>query len=90
MNNRIKQKKILIAAGIFPPDIGGPASYVRRLATELSNSGNKVTVVAYADSLKHNDTGFGFRVIRVLRNKYLIWRYFKYLRAVFQQALKRS
>lgn len=41
--------KVLIATGIFPPDIGGPASYVPRLAAALTEKGDIVEVVTLAD-----------------------------------------
>lgn len=39
--------KILIATGIYPPDIGGPAQYAKHLAEEFSRQGHKVKVAAY-------------------------------------------
>jgi glycosyltransferase involved in cell wall biosynthesis len=39
--------KIVLATGIFPPEIGGPATYVSHLAHELTKKGNAVTVVTY-------------------------------------------
>lgn len=39
--------KIVLATGIYPPQIGGPATYVRNLAVELTASGHDVTVVTY-------------------------------------------
>jgi glycosyltransferase involved in cell wall biosynthesis len=39
--------RILFATGIYPPDIGGPATYVRALAKELIDMGHEVIVVAY-------------------------------------------
>lgn len=39
--------KIVLATGIFPPDIGGPATYVRGVARELSARGDTVTVITY-------------------------------------------
>jgi len=41
--------KICIFTGIFPPDIGGPAGYVKRLAQDFSQTGIEVTVLTYAD-----------------------------------------
>ena len=41
-------KKILIATPIFPPDLGGPATYAENLARELSAKGHKVTVLTYS------------------------------------------
>ena len=39
--------KILIATGIFPPEIGGPATYVPFIAGELVRRGHAVRVVTY-------------------------------------------
>ncbi len=39
--------KILLAAGIFPPDIGGPATYAQMLDDELPKMGIDVMVVPY-------------------------------------------
>lgn len=43
--------KILIATGIFPPDIGGPATYSKLLAEELAKRGHGVVIVTYGPSL---------------------------------------
>lgn len=43
--------KIVLATGIFPPDIGGPATYVATLAEELAVLGHQVTVVTYGSAL---------------------------------------
>ncbi len=45
------QKKILIATGIFPPQIGGPATYSKLLADKLPARGFEVTVVNFGDVL---------------------------------------
>jgi glycosyltransferase involved in cell wall biosynthesis len=37
--------KVLLATGIFPPDIGGPATYVPKLAMDLVALGHKVSIV---------------------------------------------
>ena len=39
--------KILIATSIFPPDIGGPATYSKILADELPKRGVGVDVLSY-------------------------------------------
>ncbi len=41
------QKKIVMAAGLFPPDIGGPATYAAMIAKELPTKGFVVEVVPY-------------------------------------------
>ncbi|MFT7507239.1 MAG: glycosyltransferase involved in cell wall biosynthesis [Acidimicrobiales bacterium] len=40
-------KKILIATGLYPPDIGGPATYVRMLEEKLSEHGIGFTIVPF-------------------------------------------
>jgi len=41
--------RILIATGIYPPDIGGPATYSQLIAREFSKQGNNVAVICYSD-----------------------------------------
>lgn len=41
--------RILIATGIYPPDIGGPSTYSKELAGELIREGHTVTVVTYGE-----------------------------------------
>lgn len=62
--------KILITSGIFPPDIGGPASYVPKIATELSKRGHKVTVLCLSEQ-DFDDSKFNFHVIRINRKIFL-------------------
>ena len=42
--------KIVLATGIYPPDIGGPATYCKNLAEQLTKEGHEVTVVTYGES----------------------------------------
>ena len=59
-------KKILIATGIFSPDIGGPASYAHTVATRLSEAGQAVTVVTYSSVwISDQDAQLPFKVVRV-------------------------
>ncbi len=41
--------KIVLATGIYPPEIGGPATYVEKLARRLSERGMQVTIIAYGE-----------------------------------------
>jgi len=69
-------KKIVIAADIFPPDIGGPATYSKKLAEEMIKKGWQVDVICYSD--KKNIEGDPVFVSRVVRSKFVICRYLKY------------
>ncbi len=44
--------RLLITTGIFPPDIGGPATFVPRIASALRERGHAVTVLTLADRLQ--------------------------------------
>lgn len=66
--------KVLIATGIYPPDIGGPATYVVNLAKELTKLGHKVTVITYTDDPRANARG-AWRLVTVSRRWPLLLRY---------------
>lgn len=77
--------RILFATGIFPPDIGGPATYVNGLARELRRRGIEVSVITYGTySDEGDDTPFPVR--RVSRARALPLRYFDYLTSVYRAA----
>jgi glycosyltransferase involved in cell wall biosynthesis len=58
---------VLIVTGIFPPDIGGPATYVPSIASELVKRGHQVTVVTLSDKLDHDDRSYNFPLHRIQR-----------------------
>ena len=57
--------KILIIVGIFPPDIGGPATFVPLIAKELINNDYRVEVICLSDTLDHDDKIFEFKIFNV-------------------------
>lgn len=60
-----KTKRILIATGIFSPDIGGPASYAQTLANRLAET-RPVTVVTYSSIWNSpTDLELPFRIVRI-------------------------
>ena len=75
--------KILITVGIFPPDIGGPASFVPKIAELYSNSGHDVTVICLTDR-KQTDN-LNFKVVRILRNQNLLIRWIKTVSQIIRQ-----
>lgn len=66
--------RILITTGIFPPDIGGPATYVPQIACALTERGHQVCVVTLSDNLKHDDRRYPFCVVRLPRRQPKPWR----------------
>lgn len=60
--------KVLVVTGIFPPDHGGPASYVPTIARGLQQLGHEiVAVVTLSDRHDHDDRHYGFPVVRLPR-----------------------
>ena len=67
--------KILITVGIYPPDIGGPASFVPRIAKLLEQNECEVTVICLSnEKILDNEP---YKIIRILRNQNLIIRWIK-------------
>jgi len=67
---------ILIIVGIFPPDIGGPATFVPLIGNKLSERGHFVEVICLSDELNINNK-FKFSVHRIKRRQNLIIRWVK-------------
>ncbi len=63
--------KILIATGIYPPDVGGPAKYAENLANSLRKMGHEVFVLSYGIEKK---MPWGLR------------QFYYFLRAIFKMA----
>ena len=67
--------KILITVGIYPPDIGGPASFVPRIAKLLEQNECEVTVICLSnEKILDNEP---YKIIRILGNQNLIIRWIK-------------
>lgn len=79
--------KIVIISGIFPPDIGGPASYVPKIAAEWVRRGHQVQVVCLSDRLDHDDATYSFPVYRIRRGLFKPYRVFKTAWTAFRLAL---
>ena len=71
--------KLLIASGIFHPESGGPATYLRELLPELLARGWEIRALTYSDDL-HADLVFPYPLTRILRRS-LPLRLFDYARA---------
>ena len=78
-----KPLKICITSPIFPPDLGGPATYVPSLATYLAERGHDVTVVAFCSDPE--PSGWPFRVVSIPRC-WMPLRYLKDFLAVYREA----
>jgi glycosyltransferase involved in cell wall biosynthesis len=67
--------KILILAGIFPPDIGGPAHYIPKLSAALVKRGHDLTVLCFSDVDHHKpDSSLAYPVHRISRKQNILSR----------------
>ena len=56
--------RVLLTTGIFFPDVGGPATHVRKIAEHFAGLDWQVTVVAFGDYAGNSQN---FRVVRISR-----------------------
>lgn len=77
--------KILFATPIYPPEIGGPATYTKELAERLRTD-HQITILAY--TTKHPETITGVDLIFVDKLKLLPYRLFRFLVAALRQTKK--
>jgi len=71
----VSAMNVLMITGIFPPDIGGPATYVPTMSSELLKRGHKITVMTLSDRLDHDDRSYNFPVHRIRRGLFKPWRF---------------
>lgn len=64
--------RVCLVSGIFPPDIGGPATFVPKLASSLQERGHEVNVVTLGDRPERGPA-FPFAVTRI-RRRLAKWR----------------
>jgi len=75
--------KVTLATGIYPPDIGGPATYVRELAHALQKMQVQVQVITYGKGKSGDDL---FPVIRVPKGRIPVLRWFRFASALRKHA----
>ncbi len=77
MGRREKVTKILIAAALYPPQMGGPATYAKMLAEELPKRGIEVVVLPFA-RVQHlpkivRHIAYAFLLLHALRGVQLVY-----------------
>lgn len=70
--------RILIIAGIFPPDIGGPANYIPKFALAMHERGHRIRVISFSDVASfQDDLNFPFPIHRIQRRQLFFIRELK-------------
>ena len=67
-------KKLCLVSGIYPPDIGGPATFIPNLAKRMQLQNYQCTVLTLSDSKSSIRVEHGIRVIRISRKISRIFR----------------
>jgi glycosyltransferase involved in cell wall biosynthesis len=78
--------RVLLTVGIFPPDIGGPATHIPKVAKKLREHGDLVTVIALKPShtIEYN---FQFN-LRLIKRRNIGFRFITTAGSIFFQAVK--
>jgi len=82
-----KRLKVLIATGIYPPDIGGPATIIKSLVKSLKENNIKIKIISYGDNINLENKKIKFydkELYLVDRKK--ITRHIKYFLAMYKLA----
>ena len=76
--------RVLITAGIFPPDIGGPATFVPKIAKYFQDELNyEIEILTLSDN-KNSNINDDFSVKRIDRNLPIIYRWLKTIFTIYK------
>lgn len=70
-------KKVLLVTGIFPPDIGGPATYIPSFGQFLAKKNYRIEVVTLSEEYYESDSKYPFKVTRLPRAQNRCIRFLK-------------
>ena len=76
--------RVLVTVGIFPPDIGGPATFVPKIAKYFQDELNyQIEVLTLSDN-KNSNINDDFSVKRIDRNLPIIYRWLKTIFTIYK------
>ncbi len=81
----MRLKSITLTTGIFPPDIGGPASFIPIFASLLTQKGINVEVITLSDEVQ-DDSNLPYKVVRISRKIKKPLRDFLVIKAIVNSA----
>ena len=76
--------RVLVTVGIFPPDIGGPATFVPNIADYFQNDLNYEIEILTLSDRKNLDLKDNFSVKRIDRNLPIIYRWLKTIFTIYK------
>ena len=76
--------RVLVTVGIFPPDIGGPATFVPKIAKYFQDELNyEIEILTLSDN-KNSNINDNFSVKRIDRNLPIIYRWLKTIFTIYK------
>ncbi len=76
--------RVLVTVGIFPPDIGGPATFVPKIVKYFQDELNyEIEILTLSDN-KNSNINDDFRVKRIDRNLPIIYRWLKTIFTIYK------
>lgn len=78
--------KILIVTGIYPPDIGGPATHLAQCIPYFRSQDAEVSIVTFGIRTEHNQDSHGANVTSISRRRNIWVRLFQFVRAVHRES----
>jgi hypothetical protein len=79
---------VLLVTGIFPPDLGGPATFNSTFAYWAVNQDFRVQVLTYSDVMSSGQVDGGLDVIRIKRSQNIAIRYLKMIQQIILHGLR--
>ncbi len=78
--------RVLLATGIFYPEVGGPAIHTRHIADDIVKCGHEARVLTYSSAVKSPHTPLPYPVTRIARTKPAFFRWLRYLLYTLKEA----
>jgi glycosyltransferase involved in cell wall biosynthesis len=79
---------VLLLTGIFPPDLGGPATFNSKFAYWAVQQDFQIRVLTYSHSKKSEPDDIKFRITRINRNQNIAIRYLKMILCIILHGLQ--
>lgn len=68
--------KVILTTGIYPPDIGGPATYIPQIASDLTEQGHQVSIITLG-ATDEITVESGITIQKIKRSQFLLLRILK-------------
>jgi len=78
--------KVIITTGIYPPDIGGPATYIPQIASDLAEQGHQVSIITLG-ARDEFIVESGITIKKLKRSQFLFLRILKTISIIHKELI---